>query len=284
MTRFVGVRNAERCWVGSYNEAAPTESTFDCASDVDIGAYSVTLTGDVADGDVVYLIPLTGAVLPSGYLAGTFYKAVLISGDEFQLATADGGSTIDPVAVGSGTCRVRKVVPLPTKPCIAKAYEWEWGYKGFNPRQLAYDLLVEVDGVGTPTSKTYTIAQEQHVSFADEIVATLPHDGWEMDKSAFVGWLERTIAVTADFAVSSTSGVVTSTTFTYYPLVTGYNLTYVWNFGDGGTSTSESPTHNYTVDDKRYTVSLTVKNSYAYDTRLREEWITIGDPPDIVIA
>jgi len=284
MTRFVGVRNADRCWVGSYNELAPVQSTFNCSSNVDIGAYSIELTGDVEDGDTVYLLPRSNCVLPSGFQAGTFYLASLISGSDFQLNTADGAEVIDPVAVGSGSCVVRKVTPLPTKPCIAKAYEWEWGYKGFNPRQLAYDLLVEVDGAGTPTSKTYTIAQEQHVSFADEIIATLPHDGWEMDKNAFVGWLERTITVTADFAVSSTSGTVTSTTFTYYPLVTGYNLTYVWNFGDGGTSTSESPTHSYSVDDKRYTVSLTVKNSYAYDTRLREEWITIGDPPDIVIA
>lgn len=284
MTRFLGVRNDTRCSVGYYDETDPVGLTVNLASAVDLGDYTLTLNGSFVSNDTVVIQPAESAVMPSGWNSGTLYTLTHVTGSAFTLHEAVGGALVDPVTLGSGTANVLIVTKLPTKPSVAKAHEWEWGYKGFNPKQLAFDLLVYADGAGSPTAKTYTIAQEHHTAFADEVVALLPHDGWEMDKAAIVGWLERTIPVTADFAVSSTAGIVSSTSFTYYPLTTGYNLTYVWNFGDGGTSTSETPTHTYTVDDKRYTVALTVKNSYSFDTRLREEWITIGDPPDIVLA
>ncbi len=45
---------------------------------------------------------------------------------------------------------------------------------------------------------------------------------------------------------------------------TGDNLTYVWDFGDGQTSTEQNPTHEYTVAGD-YTVSLTATNTYGSD-------------------
>jgi PKD repeat protein len=45
-------------------------------------------------------------------------------------------------------------------------------------------------------------------------------------------------------------------------------LTYLWDFGDGGTSTEKDPVHQYTAVGK-YTVKLTATN--AYGTNWREK-------------
>ncbi len=47
---------------------------------------------------------------------------------------------------------------------------------------------------------------------------------------------------------------------------TGDNLSWLWNFGDGTTSTQQSPTHTYQAVGN-YTVALTTTNNYGSDTK-----------------
>ncbi len=53
--------------------------------------------------------------------------------------------------------------------------------------------------------------------------------------------------------------------------------TYLWDFGDGNTSTERNPTHTYD-DSGTYSVSLTTSNSAGQDTRQRDDYITINIP------
>lgn len=55
-------------------------------------------------------------------------------------------------------------------------------------------------------------------------------------------------------------------------------LRYLWSFGDGSTSAEQNPTHTYTTNGK-YTVSLTVTNSFGQDTRTLPGYVAVGDPP-----
>lgn len=55
-------------------------------------------------------------------------------------------------------------------------------------------------------------------------------------------------------------------------------LRYLWNFGDGFTSFEQNPTHTYATNGK-YTVSLTVTNSFGQDTKTLPGFIAVGDPP-----
>jgi PKD repeat protein len=55
-------------------------------------------------------------------------------------------------------------------------------------------------------------------------------------------------------------------------------MTYEWNFGDGSTSTEQTPTHMY-LQRGTYTVSLTVKNAYGTSTAIKRNYITIGMGP-----
>ena len=57
-------------------------------------------------------------------------------------------------------------------------------------------------------------------------------------------------------------------------------LQYFWEFGDGTASREQNPTHTYTANG-RYTVNLTVTNSFGQDTRTIPGFIAVGDPPAV---
>jgi len=58
---------------------------------------------------------------------------------------------------------------------------------------------------------------------------------------------------------------------------TGAPTSYLWEFGDGTTSTVANPSKTYTSADT-YTVSLTVTNSAGSDTENKQEFITVSVP------
>ncbi len=63
----------------------------------------------------------------------------------------------------------------------------------------------------------------------------------------------------------------------------GDELTYVWDFGDGETSTDKNPTHTYkTEETKTYKVKLTVKDGQATDVATDDVQISVHTvtPPD----
>ncbi|MHC1626364.1 MAG: PKD domain-containing protein, partial [Methanoculleaceae archaeon] len=85
--------------------------------------------------------------------------------------------------------------------------------------------------------------------------------------------------INADFTGAPTSGAP--------PLDVVFNDTstggkvdsWSWNFGDGGTSTEQNLTHQYTADGT-YTVTLTVTNTtYGNFTKTRASYITVSTPP-----
>ncbi len=51
--------------------------------------------------------------------------------------------------------------------------------------------------------------------------------------------------------------------------------TWQWNFGDGGTSTEQNPSHEYTSDGF-YTVSLMISADEGDDTETKNDYITVG--------
>ncbi|HOZ30773.1 MAG TPA: PKD domain-containing protein, partial [Bacteroidales bacterium] len=55
---------------------------------------------------------------------------------------------------------------------------------------------------------------------------------------------------------------------------------WAWDFGDGGVSTEQNPVHEYT-NPGTYTVSLVSENEYGDNTAEYEDYIIIGETPDI---
>jgi len=78
----------------------------------------------------------------------------------------------------------------------------------------------------------------------------------------------------ADFSGNPTSGQVPLTVY-FTDLSTGSPTSWSWTFGDGGTSTAQNPSHQYTADGS-YTVSLTATNANGSDNETKSNYVTVA--------
>jgi len=86
----------------------------------------------------------------------------------------------------------------------------------------------------------------------------------------------------ADFVADVTSGCNATIHFTNQSQAP-VGSTFLWDFGDGQTSTDENPVHTY-ANSGTYTVTLTVQNSCTgNDTKTRTNYITITLPSSPVV-
>jgi PKD repeat protein len=110
-------------------------------------------------------------------------------------------------------------------------------------------------------------------------VVTAVGEGRE-DKAAYIQVLTPPTAPTVDFSGNPTIGVAPySVTFTDLSTNGGATITsWSWTFGDGGTSTAQSPAHLYTVPGT-YTVSLTATNSAGPGSTTKTSYITVTPAP-----
>jgi len=85
----------------------------------------------------------------------------------------------------------------------------------------------------------------------------------------YPGFASNTTIGTAPFTVQFTD-------LSYF-----YPTTWLWDFGDGTTSTEQHPIHTYAAPGA-YTVSLNVSNAYGYNVLTKVDYIDIGFPPTVV--
>ncbi|HHH49916.1 MAG TPA: PKD domain-containing protein, partial [Saprospiraceae bacterium] len=91
--------------------------------------------------------------------------------------------------------------------------------------------------------------------------------------------------ITAEFTASSTTECVGSAiAFTDQSSSNGTIVSYVWQFGDGNTSTEQNPNYAYGMD-ANYTVCLTVTDDLGQsDMICKTDFITINPTPSVIIA
>jgi PKD repeat protein len=77
----------------------------------------------------------------------------------------------------------------------------------------------------------------------------------------------------AEFSASLTTGDA-PLTVAFTDLSLGGISTWSWDFGDGGTSTEQNPSHDY-VTAGTYTVSLTVTGTFGSDINTKVDYITV---------
>lgn len=86
-----------------------------------------------------------------------------------------------------------------------------------------------------------------------------------------------TAAPVADFSASPLSGCA-PLTVNFTDQSTGEVTSWSWDFGDGGTSTEQNPSHDYTTAGT-FTVALTVTGPGGSDTETKTDYITVGETP-----
>ena len=118
-----------------------------------------------------------------------------------------------------------------------------------NPTAWAWDFG---DGSGSTLQNP---SHEYSAPGAYTVSVVVSRDGGD-DVVEKIGYIRALTPLTADFSGSSTSGPVPHTV-TFTPSLGGDTdgVSYSWTFGDGTTSTEETPTHAY-ADVGTYTVSL----------------------------
>jgi len=92
--------------------------------------------------------------------------------------------------------------------------------------------------------------------------------------------------ITVDPCVPPVAGFSGSPTVGDAPLTIDFTdqstnaTSWSWNFGDGGTSTAQNPSHTYTAEGT-YTVTLAATNACGSDNEVKTDYITVMSSPDI---
>jgi PKD repeat protein len=151
---------------------------------------------------------------------------------------------------------------------------------GFIPLEAGeYDLKITTPGGAV------TLIDPLPVDFAEGMIisAFASGDGVNQDLGVFAlpagvegFFLPLAEQPTAAFSFSPSVPLI-GQTVTFVNETTGTEpISYLWDFGDGATSTEENPTHIYT-EAGLYTVTLTATNDFGMDVYTAE--ITVGDLP-----
>jgi PKD repeat protein len=139
----------------------------------------------------------------------------------------------------------------------------------FGPTSWAWDF----DGDGTVDST------EQNPSFTYSTpgvynMSVTVSNSAGSDTITMTGYIsvDEPISPVADFSVDSISGPVPVTVH-FIDQSLNSPTSWLWDFGDGSTSTEQNPTHVYS-DIGEYAVSLTVSNSVGSDDEIKADYIT----------
>ena len=116
----------------------------------------------------------------------------------------------------------------------------------YNPSE---DTAYTLQGAALSDGKVYYGTDNGYLYCIDQGVALPPVANFSSDKQA--GYLPLTVAFTDE----------------------SFNANeFLWDFGDGNTSTEVNPTHTYTTAGS-YTVNLTVRNTHGENTTVAEDYI-----------
>ena len=75
--------------------------------------------------------------------------------------------------------------------------------------------------------------------------------------------------------IASQTNIDEETSINFTDNSTNTPTTWSWDFGDGGTSTEQNPSHTYSTKGS-YSVSLTANNTYGSDTKTKTDYITVN--------
>jgi serine protease len=178
------------------------------------------------------------------------------------LAAQGGGNP--PVAnfVGSPTSGEAPLTVYFTDQSSNDPTSWDWDFG---------------DG-GTSTARNPNHQYTSAGTYTVSLTATNAYGSDTETKYNYITVTQPGQAPVAQFSGSPTSGEAPLTV--YFTDQSSNNPTsWDWDFGDGGTSTAQNPSHQYTSAGS-YTVALTAANAYGSDTETKYNYITVTQAGD----
>ena len=96
-----------------------------------------------------------------------------------------------------------------------------------------------------------------------------------MHKLKIINWLNQaTASLSADFTANNVN-VCLGSSIIFSDASTGNPTSWIWNFGDGNSSTLQNPTHTYSSPGT-YNVSLTISDGATTETETKTSLITVS--------
>ena len=171
-------------------------------------------------------------------------------------------------AVSGGNPPVANFTGSPTSGCASLAVSFT-DLSTNSPTSWSWNFG---DG-GTSTAQNPSHTYNAAGTYTVVLTAT---NAYGSDSETKTNYITVNTVPTASFSGSPTSGEL--------PLAVNFTNTstgatsYSWNFGDGGSSTSQNPSHTYTAAGT-YTVVLTASNACGSDVYTRTNYITVTCTP-----
>jgi PKD repeat protein len=104
-------------------------------------------------------------------------------------------------------------------------------------------------------------------------VSLTSSNGVDSDTETKTGYID--VEMVVNFFVSPTTEVFPFSTLQFYDDTKGEPTSWLWDFGDGATSTQKNPTHGYSLSGY-YTVALTASNAQKSDSVTKVNYIHVN--------
>jgi len=147
-------------------------------------------------------------------------------------------------------------------------------------------VTADVSGGAEPytyqwSSSTETGSQIAGLSVGEYCVTVTDNNGCISSECINVGQDAEPAIPQVDFNANITLACL-GYEIQFSDLSTNQPTTWLWDFGDGNTSTEENPTHIY-ENSGFYSVSLVVENEFGSNQLLKENYIYISNPPSLEV-
>ncbi len=243
------------------------------------GNYTVRL---VADGGIC---GTDSVVAPNAVSVQSTNPCIVIlpTNGTYQMQTACAGTIYDdggPSGMYSGNSNSTVTIAPPGAASVTLHFS------GFG-MENTYDFLYVYDGPNTtsPVIGSYTgnTIPANITSSGPAITIRQYSDVYVEDSGFAISWIcnQPSSPPVANFKADVTQSCSGHIQFT--DLTSGGVYGWLWNFGDGTTSTLQHPLHSYTANGT-YTVSLTATNGFGSNTVTKNNYISINKPAGPAVA
>lgn len=276
----------------SYSNSSVTGSAGSIGGLIGYDLYSTIIrsyTHGPVDGSSAYIGSVGGLIgykyganIIESYSTGTVTGTVEIGGLVGDLCNSNLVNSYSTSSV-NGTSKTGGLIGSVTNSAITNSYSVGLvagtsnvgGLVGISSSSTATSSYWDTETSGQSTSYAGTGKTTAEMKTQSTFVNWDFEDTWVMQGYPKLIWEISNEEPVADFTSNVTSGIA-PLTVSFADQSANTPSSWSWNFGDGTTSTDQSPVHTYTIPGT-YTVSLTAENAGGSNTNTRTDYITVSN-------